>query len=88
MGPAIKRREDLAFEFELDGQYRPWLLAVDVAPGLGVVADVMDARILEDRGIEIRASSACVSNHRHGEIFCVPSAMRASASGSAILSYF
>jgi hypothetical protein len=54
MRPAVERGESLAFEFEFDGEYRAGRLAMDVAPGFGVAADLIDARILKDRGIEIR----------------------------------
>src|SRR5690242_9383232 len=53
MRPAVERGEALAVELKLDGQDRARLLAMDVAPGLGVAAELVDPRILEDGDVEI-----------------------------------
>ena len=51
---AVERGEGLSFELELDDHDRARRLAVDLAAGLGVAADLFDLRIGKDRGVELR----------------------------------
>jgi hypothetical protein len=47
--------------------------------GFAVAMDLPDPRIVEYRGIEFAASSACVSNQRNGVILRVTVAIRSSS---------
>jgi hypothetical protein len=50
-------------------EHRASRLAVLLESFLAVARDCVDARILEDRNVQVRTSCAWLSNHKHGVIF-------------------
>jgi hypothetical protein len=57
---AVQRGEGLPFQFEGDGHRRPRLFAVNLFSGFAVAADVRDARVVENRNVEIRCLLALI----------------------------